>query len=162
MEAWKQARAKSAFDDFAPWLEKQMTLQRRKAECYGAPAGGELYDALVEDYEPGMRGDDIERLFEPLRKGLQPLIEAIASAAHQLDPTLERVEIPQAQQRTFNDTVLAQLGFDLTSGRLDISTHPFSTGLGPGDTRIATHYRDDGFLDSLGSTMHEAGHGLYE
>ena len=162
MEAWKQARAKSAFSDFAPWLEKQMALQRRKAECYGAPAGGELYDALVEDYEPGMRGDEIERLFGPLRDGLQPLIDAIASATRPLDPTLERIELPRARQRTFNNAVLAQLGFDLKGGRLDISTHPFSNGIGPGDTRITTRYRDDGFLDSLGSTMHETGHGLYE
>ena len=161
MEAWKQARAKSAFGDFAPWLEKQLALQRRKAECHGAPAGGELYDALVEDYEPGTRGDEIERLFRPLREGLQPLIEAIASAT-QRDSTLERIELPLARQRTFNDAVLAQLGFDLEGGRLDISTHPFSTGLGPGDTRITTRYREDAFLDSLGSTMHEAGHGLYE
>ena len=162
LEAWREARAKSAFREFAPWLEKQLALQRRKAECYGAPAGGELYDALVEDYEPGMRGDEIERLFGPLREGLRPLIAAIASATHQPDPTLERIEIPQARQRAFNDAVLAQIGFDLAAGRLDISTHPFSTGLGPGDTRITTRYRDDAFLDSLGSTMHEAGHGLYE
>ena len=162
MEAWKQARAKSAFGDFAPWLEKQLMLQRRKAECYGAPAGGELYDALVEDYEPGMRCDEIERLFGPLREGLRPLIEGIASASHQLDSTLERIELPLARQRAFNDVVLARIGFDLEGGRLDISTHPFSTGLGPGDTRITTRYREDGFLDSFGSTMHEAGHGLYE
>ena len=162
LEAWREARAKSAFREFAPWLEKQLALQRRKAECYGAPAGGELYDALVEDYEPGMRGDEIERLFGSLRAGLRPLIAAIASATHQPDPTLERIEIPQARQRAFNDAVLAQIGFDLAGGRLDISTHPFSVGLGPGDTRITTRYRDDAFLDSLGSTMHEAGHGLYE
>ena len=162
LEAWREARAKSAFREFAPWLEKQLALHRRKAECYGAPAGGELYDALVEDYEPGMRGDEIERLFGPLREGLRPLIAAIASATHQPDPTLDRIEIPQARQRVFNEAVLAQIGFDLAGGRLDISTHPFSTGLGPGDTRITTRYRDDAFLDSLGSTMHEAGHGLYE
>ena len=58
--------------------------------------------------------------------------------------------------------MLAQIGFDLNGGRLDISTHPFSSGLGPGDTRITTRYGDAGFLDSLGSTLHEAGHGLYE
>ena len=80
-----------------------------------------------------MRGDEIERLFGPLRAGLRPLIVAIASATHQPDPTLERIEIPQARQRAFNEAVLAQIGFDLAGGRLDISTHPFSTWLGPGD-----------------------------
>ena len=162
MEAWKLARENNAFGDFAPWLEKQLILQRQKAECYGAPAGGELYDALVEDYEPGMRSADIEVLFGPLREGLQPLIAEIASATDRIDPTLERIPLPPARQHVFNHTVLTQIGFDLTAGRIDVSTHPFSTGLGPGDTRITTRYRDDGFLDSLGSTMHEAGHGLYE
>jgi carboxypeptidase Taq len=79
MEAWKLARENDTFSDFAPWLEKQLTLQRQKAECYGAPEGGELYDALVEDYEPGMRSADIEVLFGPLREGLQTLIARIAS-----------------------------------------------------------------------------------
>ena len=162
MEAWKLARENDAFADFAPWLEKQLTLQRQKAECYGTPPGGELYDALVEDYEPGMRSAEIERLFGPLREGLQPLIEAIAASPDRIDPVLERMPLPPARQHVFNHTVLTQIGFDLTAGRIDVSTHPFSTGLGPGDTRITTRYRDDGFLDSLGSTMHEAGHGLYE
>jgi carboxypeptidase Taq len=162
MEAWKLARENNAFSDFAPWLQKQLTLQRRKAECYGAPAGGELYDALVEDYEPGMRSADIERLFGPLREGLQPLIAEIAAATDRIAQTLERIPLPPARQHVFNHTVLTQIGFDLTAGRIDVSTHPFSAGLGPGDTRITTRYRDDGFLDSLGSTMHEAGHGLYE
>lgn len=162
MEAWKLARENNVFADFAPWLEKQLTLQRRKAECYGAPAGGELYDALVEDYEPGIRSADIERVFGPLREGLQPLIEAIAASPDRIDPVLERMPLPPARQHVFNHMVLTQIGFDLTAGRIDVSTHPFSTGLGPGDTRITTRYRDDGFLDSLGSTMHEAGHGLYE
>lgn len=162
MEAWKLARENNAFSDFAPWLEKQLTLQREKAECYGRPADGELYDALVEDYEPGMRSAEIEGLFGPLREGLQPLIARVASATGRIDPTLERIPLPPARQHAFNHTVLTQIGFDLTAGRIDISTHPFSTGLGPGDTRITTRYRNDGFLDSLGSTMHEAGHGLYE
>jgi len=70
--------------------------------------------------------------------------------------------VPQERQHAFNQIVLRRIGFDAESGRLDVSAHPFSVGLGPGDTRITTRYRDDGFLDALGSTLHEAGHGLYE
>jgi carboxypeptidase Taq len=161
MEAWKRARAESDFSKFLPWLVKQIDLNRRKAECYGTPEGGEAYDALIEDFEPEMSSAELETLFAPLREQLRPLIAELSSPTTDRLP-LESIELPLGHQRIFNEFVLAQLGFDLDAGRLDVSTHPFSTGLGPGDTRITTRYRDDGFLDALGSTMHEAGHGLYE
>lgn len=161
MEAWKAARAASDFSQFEPWLVKQLDLNRRRAECYGEPESGESYDALLEDYEPGMTAARLEALFTPLREQLRPLIaEMVASGTGTL--RVLEVRLPQERQRAFNAMVLERLGFDLEAGRLDVSTHPFSTGLGPGDTRITTRYRDDGFLDALGSTMHEAGHGLYE
>ncbi len=161
MEVWKGARAESDFSRFEPWLVKQIELNRRKAECHGAPAGGELYDALIEDFEPGMTGPDLEALFVPLRAQLRPLIAELQSGGAKRG-AVEQVELPEQAQRAFNRFVLEHLGFDLQAGRFDVSTHPFSTGLGPGDTRITTRYRADGFLDSLGSTMHEAGHGLYD
>jgi carboxypeptidase Taq len=161
LEAWKTARAESDFTQFEPWLVKQLALNRRKADCYGAPEGGEPYDALVEDFEPGMTSAKLEMLFSPLREQLKPLIAELTSGGTEPGP-LEKLELPLDVQRAFNDYVLGQLGFDLDAGRLDVSTHPFSVGLAPGDTRITTRYRADGFLDALGSTMHEAGHGLYE
>jgi carboxypeptidase Taq len=160
LEAWKAARKASDFSAFQPWLEKQIVLNRRKAEAYGPPPGGELYDALLEDYEPGMTATEIEALFGPLRDRLRPLVAELADASG--PAPLEQLVLPQEQQRALNSFVLSRLGFDAEAGRLDVSTHPFSSGIGPGDTRITTRYRDDGFLDSLGSTLHEAGHALYE
>jgi carboxypeptidase Taq len=162
MEAWKEARAQNDFAGFLPWLEKQIRLNRRKAECWGVPEGGEIYDALLEDYEPDTTAADVERTFRPLREELIPLIEAVTSAACQPSDAPLRVDLPQERQHDFNLAVLERIGFDGEAGRLDISTHPFSVGLGPGDTRITTRYRSDGLLDALSSTLHEAGHGLYE
>jgi len=162
VEAWRASREESDFDGFRPWMEKQVGLNRRKAECLGTSETVEPYDALLDDFEPGMTSREVERIFEPLRNGLTPLIEAIASSAHRPDDGPARVEIPIERQKAMSRFVLAAIGFDGDAGRLDESTHPFSIGLGPGDTRITTRYRVDDFLDSLGSTMHEAGHGLYE
>ena len=108
-----------------------------------------------------MSSAELDTLFSPLREQLRPLIAELSSSGTDRLP-LESIELPLDDQRAFNEFVLARLGFDLEAGRLDVSTHPFSTGLAPGDTRVTTRYRSDGFLDSLGSTMHEAGHGLYE
>jgi carboxypeptidase Taq len=162
IEAWRHARERSDFQSFQPWLEQQLYLQQRKAECHGVPPGGELYDALLEDYEPGLRTAELERIFGPLKSRLTPLIGRILSSGQhpsqeplQLDPPLE-------QQRALHRRVLGRIGFDFDAGRLDTSTHPFSAGLGPCDTRITTRFPRGGFADALSSTLHEVGHALYE
>jgi carboxypeptidase Taq len=162
MEAWREARERNDFESFLPWMEKQIRLNRCKAECWGFPAGGELYDALLDDFEPDTTTAEIEGIFGPLRAELTPLIEELASASHRPDDVSFRVDLPQERQHAFNVMLLHRLGFDGDAGRLDISTHPFSAGVGPGDTRLTTRYRDDAILDALGSTLHEAGHALYE
>jgi carboxypeptidase Taq len=162
MEAWREARERSDFATFLPWLEKQVRLNRSKAECWGFPAGGELYDALLDDFEPDTTAAEVERTFGPLRAELTPLIGELTSSPHRPDDAPFRVKLPQERQHAFNVALLEHIGFDGDAGRLDISTHPFSAGVGPGDTRLTTRYRDDAILDALGSTLHEAGHALYE
>jgi carboxypeptidase Taq len=162
MEAWKQARADSDFEAFRPWLVKQISLHRRKAECYGTPEGGELYDALIDEYEPDMRAAEAERLFQPLREALAPLIAELTSSPHQPDQAPAHVHLGIEPQREFNRRIAAGVGYDFGAGRLDSSTHPFTSGIGPGDTRITTRYDEDQFVDTMYSTLHEAGHGLYE
>ncbi|MCW5765466.1 MAG: carboxypeptidase M32 [Phycisphaeraceae bacterium] len=161
-EAWKEARQRSDFGHFAPWLEKVMALTRRKAECYGAPPGGELYDAMLDQYEPGMRAAQVEAIFGPLRKRLAALVSRIAAAPRRPGDRLLSLKAPAAQQQAFGEAVLAAMGFDLKAGRLDTTAHPFCESIGPGDTRLTTRYTTDSFLEPLFGTMHEAGHGLYE
>jgi len=162
IEAWKSARSGNDFEAFRPWMEKQVELNRRKAECYGPPPGGELYDALLEDFEPGLRWTTIERVFPPLRQELTRLIERLESAPGWPVPELAPISIPLERQRAFNRRVAEAVGFDFAAGRIDASVHPFSSGIGPGDTRITTRYREDRFEDALSTTLHEAGHGMYE
>lgn len=169
-EVWKEAREKSDFALFAPWLEKMVTLTRRKADCYGLPKGadgkpipgGELYDALIDEYEPGVSAKQIDGVFGPLRQRLSPFIQELTTKGKQPDTACLSVKIEPRRQQEFGEFILRAIKFDLDAGRLDVTTHPFCSGLAPGDTRLTTRYRDEKFTDALYGTMHEAGHGLYE
>jgi carboxypeptidase Taq len=161
-DAWRDARERDDFQAFAPWLERIVELSRRRAEHLGVPEGGEVYDALLDEYEPGMRAARVDEIFGELRPELSRLVAAIADAPRKPDPARAELPVPRELQLEFNRTVAARMGFDFGAGRLDTSTHPFCSGNGPGDTRLTTRFRDTGFLDALSSTMHEVGHGLYE
>lgn len=162
MEVWKEARSKSDFKLFQPWLEKTVGLARRKAECYGAPAGGDLYDALIDEYEPAVLGSQIAEVFKPLRAALTPFIAEIADAPKRPSNAPDLVKVDRDAQIEFNKMVADKLGFDSKAGYLAVSAHPFSESLAPDDVRMTTRYYDDHFTDSLSGTMHETGHSLYE
>lgn len=159
LEVWKQARADSDFESFRPWLARVFELERQKGECFGGAGDGELYDRLLEEYEPGMTASQLDGIFAPLRGDLAPLIAEFADDGPM---GLESLRVPLATQSRLNRDLAGRLGYDLGAGRLDESTHPFTEGLGPGDTRITTRYREEGFFEALGSTIHEVGHALYE
>jgi carboxypeptidase Taq len=159
--AWARARERNEFAAFQPWLEKLVGLQQRKAECLGRPAGGESWDALADEFEPGLRTRDVEALLTPLAADLRVLLEELRGGEAPDDRAQRRV-LPIAQQEAFVRHVIERMGFDFARGRLDRSTHPFCGGSHCDDVRMTTRFRDDELLDALGSTMHEAGHGLYE
>ena len=159
-EAWKLAREKDDFGAFSPWLEKVLGLMRTKAGLYGG--GGELYDALLDEYEPGMTGAEIGGIFTPLQGRLSAFVAELVGSKHQPVDVLAGMDVPNERQHAFGLEVLGGIGFDLGTGRLDTTTHPFCSGIGPGDTRLTTRYGTTSCLEPLSSTMHEAGHGLYE
>ena len=161
-EAWKHARENDDFKAFEPWLSRMMDLTREKAQCYGIPEGGELYDALLDDYEPGGRAAQIEAVFTPLGERLSALVKDLLDNGTPPSDEPIKLQIDPARQNKFGLFVINQLGFDCNAGRLDVTTHPFCEGLAPGDTRLTTRYRDEKFTDALYGTMHECGHGLYE
>ncbi len=161
-EAWKHARANNDFKHFEPWLEKMFGLMRKKAECYGWAAGGEPYDALLDEYEPGATAKEIEAVFTPLRARLATLVARYAGSKNKPSDAILSKEIPADKQHAFGQAVLKAIGFDFQAGRLDTTAHPFCSGMAPGDTRLTTRYRDEHFSDALYGSMHEAGHGMYE
>lgn len=160
--AWAEARRNSDFNHFKPWLEKIVDLLRRKAECLGWPAGGEPWDALAEDYEPGCTAKDVQAVFTPLRERLQKLLGELMNAPKQPSNAFNETKLPIEQQEKFVRFIAGSIGFDFKRGRLDRSTHPFCSGTHCNDVRLTTRFHEDNLNDALGSTMHECGHGIYE
>jgi carboxypeptidase Taq len=159
-QVWQEARQANDFARFRPWLEKIISLKRQEAQAIGYKQVA--YDALLDEYEPGATTDQITNAFAALRADLIPLVGAILDAG--LAPRrdiLER-EYPLEQQKLFGEQVAAAIGFDFNAGRLDVTTHPFCTGIGPGDCRITTRYDPRHFNDAFFGILHEAGHGIYD
>src|SRR4051794_21026301 len=154
--AWLRAREASDFAFFAPHLQRNVDLRRRWIACF--PDAARPYDALLDDYEPGMTTETVEDALTRLRDGLVPLV---AQAAGGADPLVTGGPFPVEAQRRFVETVLRQVGVDDQRWRLDVAVHPFAAAVAPGDVRLTTRYAEED-LDSLFSTLHEMGHGLYE
>lgn len=157
---WVTARKNSDFKAFLPWLEKIVNIKLRVAEAYGYE--GEPYNALLDDYEPGATVKEVETVFEGLRNELVELLGRIKDARRRPDQSIICRDYDVELQRVFGESVAASMGYSFGEGRLDITTHPFCTGIGPGDTRITTRYNPKRLNDALFGIMHEAGHGLYE
>ena len=159
-QAWAEARRRSEFALFAPHLETLLGIAREKAERWGYR--GEPYDALLEGYERGMSTAAVAGLLEGLRDDLRAISAPAVARSAARAPRLPAGPYPVAAQQRFNAQVAAALGYDFEAGRIDTTTHPFCTGLGPRDVRLTTRYDEEDFTSSLFGVMHEAGHGMYE
>ncbi len=158
--AWASARAAADFGRFHPHLERIVALKQAEASCLGYAR--EPYDALIEDYEPGITSAIVGRLFDALRRELVPLAARIAGAGSRPDAAMLRRPVPLEGQRRFSEHVAAAAGFDFHRGRLDLGVHPCCTSLGPGDCRIGLRFDLRDFVGGVLTVLHEVGHGLYE
>ena len=157
-EAWLRARDASDFALFEPHLRRNVDLRRRWIACF--PDAERPYDALLDYYEPEMRTAHAEDVLARLRDGLVPLVEA-SPAAPGDDALLHGGPFPIDAQRRLVATILRQVGVDERKWRLDDAIHPFAANVSLTDVRLTTRYAEDD-LDSIFSTLHEFGHGLYE
>lgn len=159
-EAWIEARQQAEFTLFQPWLEKILKLKKEVAERVGYE--GTIYNALLDEYEPYARTEDIEPVFAELKEKLVPLVEKITATEKFPAKGIIDQDFAIAKQEELGRQVLADLGFDLEAGRLDVAVHPFCSGTSRDDVRLTTRYSADWLPGSLFGTIHEAGHGLYE
>jgi carboxypeptidase Taq len=158
-EAWAEARRISDFSHFLPYLEKNVELKHRYIECF--EPRDELYDVLLDDYEEGMTTAEARAVLDDVRQELVPLIREVAEQNDRVDDSCLYGDFPIERQKDFERIVLERFGYDPASWRLDPTAHPFASVSCPTDIRITTRYFEDRF-ESLFSTMHEFGHGLYE
>jgi carboxypeptidase Taq len=158
--AWADARQRSDFSSFAPHLETLLGIAREKAELWGY--AHEPYDALLEGYERATSTAAVASLFDTMRPSLREIASHAVERSAARAPSLPAGPYPVAAQQRFNSQVADAIGFDFQAGRIDTTTHPFCTTLGPHDVRLTTRYMESDFTSSLFGVLHEAGHGLYE
>ena len=156
--AWESARPRNDFASFQPHLERVVALTRELAEAVG---GKRRYDALLDEFEPGMTEPELRTVFSELKGRLLPLLDAIKGAPRRPDPSILTRHFPVEGQRAFCLRLVRDLGFDLEAGRFDVSAHPFTNGT-LGDVRLTTRYRENYLPCAVFGTLHETGHGLYE
>ncbi len=157
---WQEARKRSDFAAFQPWLEKIVHLKRQEAQAVGYKTVP--YDALLDEYEPGATTAEITQVFAALSRELVPLVSAITSSGKRPRRDILERDYPVDRQQVFCQAAAAAIGFDFTAGRLDVTAHPFCTGIGPGDCRLTTRYNPRFFNEAFFGTLHEAGHGIYD
>ena len=157
--AWVEAKTKSQFSIFEPWLDKTLHLKRQEASCVGYTVNP--YDALLDEYEPDETSAGVQSVFDSFRQPLVELIGAIGDSPRKPVELLER-KFPIDLQDKLSREAAAAIGFDFNSGRLDVTVHPFCDGIGPGDTRITTRFEENFFGNAFFSVLHETGHALYE
>jgi carboxypeptidase Taq len=158
-EAWVEARSKSDFSIFQPHLEKVVELVQRYVSFF--PPGNHPYDTLLDDYEPGMKTEEVKEIFNALRPKQVKLIKAIAGSKQVKSDFLNK-KYNEKKLMDFGVDVVTKFGYDWSRGRQDKAPHPFETSFSVNDVRITTRYEEESPLATVFSTMHEAGHAMYE
>ena len=183
--AWKEAREKSDFSKFAPYLQDQVNILRQKVaykikgamyeearktnekaraslglsdsdECFKG-----YYQVLLDEYEPGFKDDHLQTLFADLKKDLIPLIAKISAKNFQHENAFIKADFDVGKQMEFCHKFPKKMGFDMDAGRMDLATHPFCSDAHPTDVRLTSRYTVNNLQEGITCTVHETGHGLY-
>ncbi|MGA9399014.1 MAG: carboxypeptidase M32 [Anaerolineaceae bacterium] len=158
-DTWAQARPKSDFAAFRPYLEKIVDMRKQYSDFF--KPYDHIYDPQLDDFEPGLKTADVKAIFNELRPQQVDLLKQISSKP-QVDDSFLQVPYDQQKQWDFGVEVITAFGYDWQRGRQDRSAHPFTTSFGSGDTRITTRFDKLGIASALFGTMHECGHALYD
>ncbi|MCX7888593.1 MAG: carboxypeptidase M32 [Rhodobacteraceae bacterium] len=157
---WAAARAADDVARFLPTLRNVVALKREAGQALAAGGfGADAYDALIDEYEPGMTAARLAAMFGRMRPRLVALREAVLGAERRPKP-LEGL-FPKEAQLAFARELADAFGYDWARGRLDLAVHPFSSGQGE-DVRITTRVVETEPFNCFYSTIHEVGHACYE
>lgn len=157
---WQEARDKSDFTLFQPYLEKLVDYNRKFANYWGFEDN--IYDALLNNYEPGVTVKTLDEVFPKVRKSLTELLKKIQNSSVKPNTTLLTTHFPKQDQESFSIEILNRMGYDFEAGRLDDTIHPFEITVNLNDVRITTRYDEMDFRMAVFGIIHEAGHALYE
>lgn len=158
-QAWIKTKKDNDYKAYAPYLEKMIKMKKQEAEYLGYK--DQPYDALLDQFEPGMTTETVKTLFDGLKERLLPLVKKI-NKAKQIDDSVLKQSFDTDEQWKFGMKIAKAIGLDMDRARQDVSAHPFTIGFHPDDVRITTRLKDTMLLSGLFSTIHESGHAIYE
>ncbi|MEN2464874.1 carboxypeptidase M32 [Ornithinibacillus sp. FSL M8-0202] len=157
---WQEARNKADFSLFQPYLEKLVAYNIKFANYWGYKEN--IYDALLNNYEPGVTVKTLDEVFPKVRKSLSDLLQKIQQSSVKPNTDLLTAHFPKQAQEAFSVEILNRMGYDFDAGRLDDTIHPFEITINLNDVRITTRYDEQDFRMAVFGIIHEAGHALYE
>ncbi len=160
MAVWQEAKTNNDDKDFLPILDKIFQLKNKYADLIGY--NDNPYDALLDDFDKGLKYSYINPLFNLLENELSLILNKIIQNDKKINDNFLYKKYDTKKQWDFGINIIKQIGIDFDSFRQDTSAHPFTTNLGIGDIRITTNISEDNFKNGFFSTIHEAGHALYE
>lgn len=158
-QAWEEARADNDFTLYQEPLDKLLGYVKKEAEILDHPT--HPYNALLHQYEPGLTVEQLDPLFDDLKKRLLPLLKKIRKSKT-IDNAFLHLHYPKNKQWKFGLNILQSIGYDFDHGRQDISTHPFTISFSPEDVRVTTRIDEHDLGNMTWSCIHEGGHALYE
>ncbi|HJT58364.1 MAG TPA: carboxypeptidase M32 [Ktedonobacteraceae bacterium] len=160
-EAWRRARENQDFASFAPCLQRTVALQREIADHLGYDET--RYDALLDQFEPGMTASRLDQLFAPIREISLTMLRRIQQSGHTVDDSSLMGDFPLEEQVVLSKTLLRGMGYDFSFGGIAESPHPFTTSFGsPFDVRLTIHPERLFIQPAIMAAIHEGGHALYE
>ncbi len=159
--AWRDQRKNNDWQGFKPNLEAVIALTQEEAQVRSEALGISPYDALLDKFEPGMTCAKLDNTFGQLKSWLPELIAQVVDKQDHDQKIAIKGPFAVEGQQALSRELMQLLGFDFDLGRLDTSSHPFSSGV-PGDIRITTRYDEADFTSAVMGTIHETGHASYE
>ncbi len=163
-QSWQKARQENDFSIFSGDLKEIVSLTKEVGEIYREKIYPELdngYEALMSNFEPGMKSERLKEIIAELQPFLTDMLSKIKKG-NKPDESLLAGKYPKNIQLELSKFALEKFGYNFKAGRMDLSTHPFTTGYAPGDVRITTRVSEDDFSDCFYSSLHEGGHAIYE
>ncbi|MFY4776037.1 carboxypeptidase M32 [Metabacillus sp. RGM 3146] len=157
---WEEAREKSDFSLFSPYLKQLVAFTKEFVEYWGYEDN--KYNTLLNDYEPGMTVDILDRVFGQLKEYIVPLVKEITDSGKMPKTDFLYETFPVKNQQELNTFFLKEIGYDFAAGRLNETVHPFAIAINRNDVRITTRYDEKDFRMAIFGTIHECGHALYE
>ncbi len=158
-QKWRLAKEKNDFSIFESCLTKLVDLRIKECEILGYD--NHPYDALLNQYEPGLTTNEVDKIFSNVKEFLVPFIKKI-SKSNKINDSFYYQKYPHDKQWEFGIGLLKKMEYNFDSGRQDLSTHPFSTHFSAEDARVTTRIDEDNLSEMIWSCIHEGGHALYE